>query len=86
MFEEQHQSFVSNMMLLVNWRGIPAIESREVREVLSYHIENMKRMDKDSIEFKCALEAAKVLDRQYNTIRTREQHENPEVLWVPNLR
>ena len=64
--------FTDNMMTIVNWGGIPADTSREVAEVLSYHVDQMKRMDPKSIEFKCALEAAKVMDAQVHEIRMRE--------------
>ena len=75
-------SFVDNMFTIVNWGGIPATESQEVAEVLRYHLSNMKQMLKDTLEFKAALEAAKVLDRQYHELRVRELHEQPGFTWV----
>lgn len=70
--ENNKSSFVDNMMTIVNWGGIPATTSLEVQEVLSYHVDQMKRMDPKSIEFKTALEAAKVMDAQVSEIKLRE--------------
>jgi hypothetical protein len=85
MYEEQ--DFVKQMFQLINWQGIPATSSDEVTEVLRYHLNNMERMNRDSLEFLAALECAKVLDNQRSQLRTRERFANdPEFLWVPIIK
>ena len=86
MTDDPKFTFVNNMFTLVNWGGIPATDSQEVAEVLRYHLSNMRQMPKGTLEFMAALEAAKVLDRQYHDLRTREMHENPGILWVQERR
>ena len=68
---EAEQSLVDKLVLLCNLGGIPSDDPREVAGVLRYHLEQMKLLDRNSIEFLVSLEAAKTLDRQVRELEAR---------------
>ena len=76
---ETERTFADNMTTIVNFGGLPVESSQEAEAVLRHHVDVMKRMDKGSIEFLLALEAAKVMDAQLQEIRVRESV--PEDFW-----
>ena len=76
--------FLENMTLLCNIGGIPSDDPNEVASVLQYHLEQMHRMNKDSIEFKMSLETAKVLDRQVQELKQRRACPE-DCLWVSKI-